>query len=71
MDDYSQPDAPDEYGHPVNKQTSRRYGVGKRGTKGNRRAQAARYHQRNKVRRRAYMRRYMAARRAAARAALL
>ena len=58
MDDAVQPDAGDSCDmHPVNNATNR-------GTKGNRQAQAARYYLRNKARRRAYMRRYMAARRA-------
>ena len=56
-DDYCQDSPPDDYQHPVNKWISR-------GSKGNRVAQAARWYARNKGKRRAYMRRYMARRRA-------
>jgi len=56
MDDGIQPDAPnEEYPHPDNKSA--------RGSKGDRKAQNARYYQRHRSRLNDYKRRYMANRR--------
>ena len=60
MDDYTQEDAPDDYCPPVNIKGKRWRGGGKGDIAG----QARRYYQRNKAKRKDYMRRYMRARRA-------
>jgi len=58
LDEAIQPDAPDEVFQQEKRRRPRPRG-------GNRKAQAARYHLKNRVRRRAYWKVYQAARRAA------
>jgi hypothetical protein len=60
LDEAIQPDAPDEVFQQEKRRRPRPRG-------GDRKAQAARYHLKNRVRRRAYWKLYQAARRAAAR----
>lgn len=55
-----------EYAHPVNIErhpVNKPWQGGPRATKGNRKAQSARYYRKNKSKRRAYMKAYMAQRR--------
>jgi len=73
MDDYAQPDAPDEFGSqeattpPPNATTPPPNKWRKRSTKGNVKAQRARWRARKATHHRDYMRRYMAHVRAAQR----